>query len=151
MSDLIKRPELPLMPMLGDLLPALPNITPNDGFLTRFIKTRQMNYMADMSTKKAEISSNNLQATKNTLESMIAMMTFRENYELTLREIEYKMTMMNGEAYVGAQRCEQEKEKTEQEKIKTKTMRYEMLQTELIYKQQLREVEGDSTAQDREE
>jgi hypothetical protein len=144
MSDLIKRPELPILPMLGDFLPALPTITPNDGIIKRFTNELTINYLSRISLKKAEIASNNLQAAKNTMETMIEMMTFRERYELSLRKIEYEKTMMNGEAYVGSQRCEQEK-------IKTEIMRYEMLNAKLIYEQQLKEVEGDSTIEDRTE
>jgi hypothetical protein len=153
MNNIVKKPEvmLPVLPMLGDFLPAMPTITPNDGIIKRFTNELKINYLERISLKKAEIATNNLRAAKDTMETMITMMTFKERYDLSLREIEYKMTMMNGEAYVGTQRCEQEKEKTEQEKIKTKTMCYEMLQTELIYKQQLKEVEGDSTAEDRTE
>jgi hypothetical protein len=145
MSNIIKRPEVsvPALPMM-DFLPALPNITPNDGIIKRFTNEVTINYLERISLKKAEIATNNLRAAKNTMESMIEMMTFRERYELALRKIDYEKTMMNGEAYVGSQRCEQEK-------IKTETMRYEMLQTKLIYEQQVREVQGDSSAEDREE
>jgi hypothetical protein len=145
-NDISKKPDpyLPSLPMLGDLLPDLPPISPNDSFLKRVSNSSKARYLSNIAEKKAEISAHNLQAARTNMDAMISVLTFRERYDLELRKIQHEQERMDYETYIGNQQCQQES-------IKTEILRYEMLTAKLIYEQQLREVEGDNPAQDREE
>jgi hypothetical protein len=145
MNDLIK-PEapVPMIPMMGDLLPALPVITPNDNFIKRLINRGRMNYLVEMNEQKAKIAESHQRAVNSTMSAMIELMTFSQRCELVLRRMEYERNQMNYNEYIGNQ-------KVQQEVWKTKTMEVEFKTAELTLKQMMKEVEGDSTAQDRED
>jgi hypothetical protein len=141
-NDISKKPEvsLPSLPLLGDLLPDLPSISPNDGFFKRVSNSSKARYLENIAEKKAQISAHNLQAARTNMDAMISVLTFRERYDLELRKIQHEHERMDYETYIGNQQCQQEK-------IKTEILRYEMLTAKLIYEQQLKEVQGEKVAE----